>query len=282
MLFFDAAHHHAQMLCLDDHAHTLRADLSLDGLGDLARQPFLDLQTTGEHVHQPRHLAQPDDPLVRQIGHVTLAEKRQQVVLAQAEKLDVLHDDHLVVADVERRAVQYVVNVLMIAAGQKLQRPLEALGRLSQPFAQRIFTDQSDHLTHVIGDAFLRSARAFFVQQQLFGLFVHGSVLFVILRRTRNCCSRSLRSECAQAAPWGIVSNAKKSPCRDSPWSAPFPGTREPPHSNSCSRMPRSLRAPRSHRGPPNSRSYRSEEHTSELQSLAYLVCRLLLEKKKQ
>src|SRR2546423_3267929 len=29
-------------------------------------------------------------------------------------------------------------------------------------------------------------------------------------------------------------------------------------------------------------RSVRSEEHTSELQSLAYLVCRLLLEKKKK
>src|SRR2546425_5014459 len=29
-------------------------------------------------------------------------------------------------------------------------------------------------------------------------------------------------------------------------------------------------------------RGQRSEEHTSELQSLAYLVCRLLLEKKKQ
>ena len=28
-------------------------------------------------------------------------------------------------------------------------------------------------------------------------------------------------------------------------------------------------------------RNFRSEEHTSELQSLAYLVCRLLLEKKK-
>src|SRR2546425_5461796 len=28
--------------------------------------------------------------------------------------------------------------------------------------------------------------------------------------------------------------------------------------------------------------NWRSEEHTSELQSLAYLVCRLLLEKKKQ
>src|SRR2546425_2548206 len=31
----------------------------------------------------------------------------------------------------------------------------------------------------------------------------------------------------------------------------------------------------------PALRSSRSEEHTSELQSLAYLVCRLLLEKKK-
>src|SRR2546425_8109361 len=33
---------------------------------------------------------------------------------------------------------------------------------------------------------------------------------------------------------------------------------------------------------PPHPRDARSEEHTSELQSLAYLVCRLLLEKKKR
>src|SRR5205823_12754028 len=32
----------------------------------------------------------------------------------------------------------------------------------------------------------------------------------------------------------------------------------------------------------PRDRGLRSEEHTSELQSLAYLVCRLLLEKKKR
>src|SRR5205823_14078492 len=36
----------------------------------------------------------------------------------------------------------------------------------------------------------------------------------------------------------------------------------------------------RHHRGP--DQTHRSEEHTSELQSLAYLVCRLLLEKKKK
>src|SRR2546425_5227428 len=34
-------------------------------------------------------------------------------------------------------------------------------------------------------------------------------------------------------------------------------------------------------RSTPRRRRLRSEEHTSELQSLAYLVCRLLLEKKK-
>src|SRR2546425_8047430 len=34
--------------------------------------------------------------------------------------------------------------------------------------------------------------------------------------------------------------------------------------------------------GAPNVPRWRSEEHTSELQSLAYLVCRLLLEKKKK
>src|SRR6266545_7710947 len=38
---------------------------------------------------------------------------------------------------------------------------------------------------------------------------------------------------------------------------------------------------PRTHEGIQHAKNDRSEEHTSELQSLAYLVCRLLLEKKK-
>src|SRR2546425_5314359 len=42
-------------------------------------------------------------------------------------------------------------------------------------------------------------------------------------------------------------------------------------------RLMRSARTPAS-----SWKTTRSEEHTSELQSLAYLVCRLLLEKKKQ
>src|SRR2546425_4451315 len=51
-------------------------------------------------------------------------------------------------------------------------------------------------------------------------------------------------------------------------------------------RLVGSPRASRGDQGRDNphhdSRDHRSEEHTSELQSLAYLVCRLLLEKKKK
>src|SRR2546425_9107732 len=47
---------------------------------------------------------------------------------------------------------------------------------------------------------------------------------------------------------------------------------------------PRYPRAPRVERSAQEDgrRGHRSEEHTSELQSLAYLVCRLLLEEKKK
>src|SRR2546425_7321981 len=56
----------------------------------------------------------------------------------------------------------------------------------------------------------------------------------------------------------------------------------------SCARSPGASAAPaRARAADPSGRAHgcvppRSEEHTSELQSLAYLVCRLLLEKKKK
>src|SRR2546425_9383093 len=46
--------------------------------------------------------------------------------------------------------------------------------------------------------------------------------------------------------------------------------------------LPQDLQDPDAHHLHHHRRAARSEEHTSELQSLAYLVCRLLLEKKKK
>src|SRR2546425_2459708 len=73
--------------------------------------------------------------------------------------------------------------------------------------------------------------------------------------------------------------------------SLPASGDRRPPsiglvHEISPSAPNPAFLGPAKHRLPagplPWAGSSRSEEHTSELQSLAYLVCRLLLEKKKQ
>src|SRR2546425_5576976 len=58
---------------------------------------------------------------------------------------------------------------------------------------------------------------------------------------------------------------------------APDRRTAAPPPAPACRESGPRSRV--SHRG---RRTSRSEEHTSELQSLAYLVCRLLLEKKKK
>src|SRR2546425_7212725 len=59
----------------------------------------------------------------------------------------------------------------------------------------------------------------------------------------------------------------------------PAPGPSAPPRPGSGPAGCRSRRRS-CHAAPPQ--GSRSEEHTSELQSLAYLVCRLLLEKKKR
>src|SRR3712207_7996293 len=60
------------------------------------------------------------------------------------------------------------------------------------------------------------------------------------------------------------------------PYTTLFRSTARPAPARPCS-PGRSPARP----GSPSSRSRRSEEHTSELQSRQYLVCRLLLEKKK-
>src|SRR5437899_9434167 len=73
-------------------------------------------------------------------------------------------------------------------------------------------------------------------------------------------------------------------------WSAPgrlsTPCTtcrrRSPARSNSGTSRRRSGRPPEAEITSPRSPGVRSEEHTSELQSLRHLVCRLLLEKKKK
>src|SRR5712692_9521939 len=153
VLLLHAAHLHAEMAGFDNHANTLWSDFFLDGLGDLAGHALLNLQAAREHVNHAGNLAEPQHTLVRQLGHVGLAEKRQQVMFAETEEFDVLHDDHFVVGHAERRAVQYMIQIQVVPTGQILERFLVTLRRLAQPFAIGILSDDLDDLAHVAGDA---------------------------------------------------------------------------------------------------------------------------------
>ena len=173
MLFLNAAHLHAQMAGFDDYADALRSDFFLDRFRDLAGHAFLNLQPPREHIDQARDFAEAKNALLRQIGHVSLAEERKNMVFAKAEEFDVLDDDHFIVRHGKRGAVQHMVQILVIAAGQKLQRFFETLRRLAQPFAIGIFTDQLDDFSHVAGD-FARVDLFVVIQQNFFRWFGHG------------------------------------------------------------------------------------------------------------
>ena len=57
ILFFNSSHNHAQMLRFDDNSNSFRADLVIDSIRDLHREPFLHLKSAGVHVDEPRNLA---------------------------------------------------------------------------------------------------------------------------------------------------------------------------------------------------------------------------------
>ena len=156
VLLFHAAHLHAEVARFDDNANAFGADFFFDGLRDLAGHALLNLQAARKHVDQARDFAEAEDALVGQIGDVGLAEERQQVVLAQAEEFDVFHDDHFVVGDGKRGAVHDGIEILVIAAGEKLQRLFKTLRGLAQTLAVRIFPDERNHFAHQIRDALLR------------------------------------------------------------------------------------------------------------------------------
>src|SRR6266851_3594067 len=153
MLLFHAAHLHTQMAGFDNHANTLRSDFFLDGLGNLTGHALLNLQTARKHVNHACDLAESQHTLLRQIGDMGFAEEGQEVVFAEAEEFDVFNDDHLVVGHAERRAVQYMIDVQVVTAGQIFERFLETLRRLAQPFAIGILSDDLDNFAHVAGDA---------------------------------------------------------------------------------------------------------------------------------
>src|SRR5947209_11295081 len=78
----------------------------------------------------------------------------------------------------------------------------------------------------------------------------------------------------------GIASIGKKEPARNI-MGNPIAFARASPVPGSRTKIPRTIPSEVNSKVPAIIKRTRSEEHTSELQSRQYLVCRLLLEKKK-
>src|SRR5205823_7625403 len=97
------------------------------------------------------------------------------MMLTEAEKLDVLDDDHLVVGHAKRRAVEHVIDVLVIPAREELKRLLETFRRFAQPFAIGVFANDFDHLADVTSDGVRveRFAVVAIIQQDFFGRLTH-------------------------------------------------------------------------------------------------------------
>ena len=111
ILFFDAPHRHAQVCGLHDDRHAKRIDLFANRFSDLARQALLNLKPAAEDVDQPRSLAETNDFVSRDVCDVTFAEKRQDMVLAQAVEIDVLDDAISLHLDREQSAVEDLVDI---------------------------------------------------------------------------------------------------------------------------------------------------------------------------
>jgi len=141
VLLLDAAHLHAHVAPFHDHGHAGRIEDLADRLRHLVRQPLLHLQPAGEHVDDARDLAQPHHLAARDVAHVGAAEEGQQVVLAEAEELDVLHHHHLAAVLVEDGAVEQRLEVLAVALAEVGPGLGHAQRRAQQAFALRILAD---------------------------------------------------------------------------------------------------------------------------------------------
>ena len=87
------------------------AEVIDEGIGDLRREPLLDLRTLGEHVDEAGDLAQPRDlpVLGGDVAHMGDPVEGHEVVLTRAVDLDVAHEDEFVVVDVEGDEERYTI-----------------------------------------------------------------------------------------------------------------------------------------------------------------------------
>ena len=141
ILFFDAAHGHAEVLGFDDNGDAEGFDEFVDHLGDFGGHAFLHLKTTGEDFDQPGKFGKADNFGRGKIRDVALAEKGEEVMFAEAVKVDVLDDDHFVGFHVEEGVIEHLFGIDPITAGEELVGFGDAHGGAEKAVAGGVFAD---------------------------------------------------------------------------------------------------------------------------------------------
>ena len=139
------AEYHAVVRRLDNDADALRFQDVINGVGNLRRHLFLNLQAAGIDVDNARQLADADHAAVWNVGHPNLADDRRHVMLAMALETNATQYDHLVIAfDLFEGLFQDIDRVLCIACEEFLQRARYARRRLDQAVPFGIFARPPD------------------------------------------------------------------------------------------------------------------------------------------
>ena len=146
VLFFDAAHHHAEMLRFDNNTDTFGVDWLHEGFCNLAGKALLHLQSTGEAVDETGEFADAVHFVAGDIADVTLAEKGEKMVLAHAVDLDVAHDDHVVALFGEDCLFKDLVRVDVVALRKMIPCFFNPAWGIYESFALGIFADGSENV----------------------------------------------------------------------------------------------------------------------------------------
>ncbi len=117
----------------------------LDALLHLKGKSLLHLEPVTEDIYDACDFAQAGNVAVGDVGDVHLSIKRQHVMFAQGEEIDVPDDDHLVVFLLKEGFSERLVWVLRVASGEDLHGFRNAEGCLLQSFALGILSQQGEN-----------------------------------------------------------------------------------------------------------------------------------------
>ncbi len=80
------------------------------------------------------------------VGHMHAAQERQHVMLAQAVKLDIADDHHLVIADIEQGSIDDLFRICAVAAEQFCVHACNTPRGIEQAFPFRLFSQSRQEL----------------------------------------------------------------------------------------------------------------------------------------